>query len=147
MEIKAQSQVQLEVGTNGDGESKVLYCPLCRARGIRSRMHPGKVLIRAPHAVLHPRPWFTLLRRSPLRRLLAARLLQRLIARHQRWFYRVYFAPYRRVEGYVCEAVPSHGLTKETYLKAIIGNADPHDVLQEMEEIRKTYREYLWSGV
>ena len=110
-------------------------------------MHPGKILVREPHAVLRPRPWFGLLRRSPLRWLLRWRAFQRLIDRRQRWFYHVYFAPYRRVEGYVCEAAPSHGLTKETYLKAILGDAAPEAVLQEMEEVRATYREYRWSGM
>ncbi len=149
MEIRIRIDVELKgSGDGGDGEERVLYCPLCRARGERVRMRPGKLLIRSPHVVLQPRPWFALLRRWRwLRWAVELPPVARLVARHERWFYRLYFAPYRRVEGYLCEAVAGHGLTRETYLKALLGRASPAAILSEMEEIQAAHREQRWSGL
>ncbi|HIC95069.1 TPA: hypothetical protein EYP12_00395 [Candidatus Bipolaricaulota bacterium] len=137
--------MRLELGGNGKG--KVLYCPLCARMGQRARMVEGKVLVRSSHAVLRPRLTLSFLKCSPLRSLLRLRPVSRFIKGHERLFYRLYFSPYKQVEGYICTAVASHGLTKETYLKAILGRATSTMVHEEMEEIQEVYREALWTGL
>lgn len=135
----------IEIGGNGGG--KFLYCPLCKKKGQQAKMSEGKVLVRPSSSVLQPRLLLSLLQRSGLRPLLRVRAVQRLIKRHERLFYRLYFTPYRKVDGYVCEAAPSHGLTRETYLRAILGQAAPAKIWDEMEEIQEIYRETLWAGL
>jgi hypothetical protein len=135
----------IEIGGNGGG--KFLYCPLCKEKGQRAKMSEGKVLVRPSSSVLQPRLLLSLLRRSALRRLLGIRVVQRLMKRHERLCYRLYFTPYRKVDGYVCEAAPSHGLTRETYLRAILGQATSAKIWNEMEEIQEIYRETLWAGL
>jgi len=110
-------------------------------------MREGEVLIRSTRPVLQPRLLLELLKRWPFRELLNLRAVQRFIARHERWFYRLYFSPYRKVAGYLCEAVPGHGLTRETYLRAILGEAPPARIAEEMGEIQEVYRETLWAGL
>ncbi len=137
--------VEIEIGGNGGG--KFLYCPLCRKKGLRVKMSEGKVLTRPSSSILQPRLLLSLLQRSPLRRLLRVRAIGRLVKRHERLFYRLYFTPYRQVDGYICEAAPSHGLTRGTYLRAILGQAAPAKIWDEMEEIQEIYRETLWAGL
>ncbi|MGQ9477682.1 MAG: hypothetical protein ACUVRH_04240 [Candidatus Bipolaricaulia bacterium] len=132
--------------SNGGGR-KVLYCPLCGHQGQRVRMREGKVLIRSPSTLLEPKPLLRLLQRSPFGLFLRLRAGRRLLKRHERLFYRLYFSPYKQVSGYICEAVPSHGLTRETYLKALLGQATPLAVWEEMGEIQEVYREALWAGL
>jgi len=138
-------EIELEIGGNGEG--KVLYCPLCRRKGQKVKMREGEVLVRSSRPVLRPRLLLELLQRPPLRVLLNLRVVKRFIEHHERWFYRLYFSPYRKVVGYLCEAVPSHGLTRETYLRAILGEAAPARIAEEMEEIQEVYRETLWAGL
>lgn len=138
--------MEILIDSNGGGK-KVLYCPLCGREGQRVRMREGKVLIRSPSALLQPKPLLRLIQRSPLGFLLRLRAGRRLVKRHERLFYQVYFSPYRQVSGYICEEVPSHGLTRETYLQALLGQAAPMTVWEEMGEIQEVYREALWAGL
>jgi hypothetical protein len=138
-------EIEIEIGGNGGG--RVLYCPLCRQKGLKVRMREGKVLVRSSRSVLRPRPLLRSLQRPPLEMLLRLRAVQRLIERHERLFYRLYFSPYLQVDGYICEEVPSHGLTRETYLRAILGQATSAKIRDEMGEIQGAYRETLWAGL
>jgi hypothetical protein len=138
-------EIELEIGGNGEG--KVLYCPLCRQKGLKVRMRVGKVLVRSSRPVLRPRSLLELLQRPPFKVLLNLRAVQQFIKHHERLFYRLYFSPYKQVEGYLCEAVPSHGLTRETYLRAILGEAAPARIEEEMGEIQQVSRETLWAGL
>lgn len=138
-------EIEIEIGGNGGG--RVLYCPLCRQKGLKVKMREGKVLVRSSSSLLQPRPLLKLLQRRPLRGLLRLQAAGRLVKRHERLFYRLYFSPYKQVDGYVCEEVPSHGLTRETYLRAILGRATSAKIRDEMGEIQGAYREYLWAGL
>lgn len=138
-------EIKVEIGGNGEG--KVLYCPLCRQKGLKIKMREGQVLVHSSRPVLRPRFLLELLQRPPLGVLLNLRAVQQFIKRHERWFYRLYFSPYKKVAGYVCEAVPHHGLTRETYLRAVLGEAAPARIAEEMEEIQEVYRETLWAGI
>lgn len=137
----------MQIVIGGDGGGKVLYCPLCATQGEQARMEEGRVLIRFPSAVAQPKLALSLLQRSPLRAFLRLRGVQRLLKRHERLFYRLYFSPYKRVSGYICSGNPSHGLTRETYLKVLLGQATPAKVRDEMGEIQEVYREALWAGL
>ncbi|MFQ6033705.1 MAG: hypothetical protein ACE5KR_02460 [Candidatus Bipolaricaulia bacterium] len=138
-------RIELEIGGNGEG--KILYCPLCRRKGQKVKMREGEVLVRSSRPVLQPRPLLELLQRPPLRVLLNLRVVKRFMEHHEQLFYRLYFSPYKQVEGYLCEAVPSHGLTRETYLRAVLGEAAPAKIAEEMGEIQEVYRETLWAGL
>jgi hypothetical protein len=138
---------EMEIVIGGDGGGRVLYCPLCARQGQQVRMREGKVLIRSPSAIAQPKLSLSLLQRSPLRALLRLRRVQRFLKRHERFFYSLYFSPYKQVTGYVCTEVQSHGLTRETYLKVLLGQATPATVREEMGEIQEVYRESLWAGL
>jgi hypothetical protein len=137
----------MEILIDSNGGKKVLYCPLCGRQGQKVRMREGKVLIRSPSTLLQPKPLLRLIQRSPLRLFLQLRAGRRLLKRYERLFYHLYFSPYKQVNGYICEAVPSHGLTRETYLKVLLGQATPAMVHDEMGEIQEVYREALWAGL
>lgn len=139
-------EILTDIEGNG-GERKALYCPLCGQQGQRARMREGKVLIRSPSTLLQPKPLLRLIQRSPFGLLLQLRAGRRFLKRHERLFYRLYFSPYKQVKGYICEAVPGHGLTRETYFKALLGQATPAMVQDEMSEIQEVYREALWAGL
>ncbi len=138
--------MEIRIDSNGGGR-KALYCPLCGRQGQKVKMREGKVLIRSPSTLLEPKPLLRLLQRSPFGLFLRLRAGRRLLKRHERLFYRLYFSPYKQVNGYICEAVPSHGLTRETYLKALLGQATPATIREEMGEIQEVYREALWAGL
>ncbi|MCR4403738.1 MAG: hypothetical protein NUW06_00300 [Candidatus Acetothermia bacterium] len=137
----------MEIMIGGDGGGKALYCPLCARQGQQVRMEEGRVLIRSPSAIAQPKLALSLLQRSPLRVFLRLRGVQRFLRRHERFFYHLYFSPYRQVSGYICAGNPSHGLTRETYLKALLGQATPAMIQDEMGEIQEVFRESLWAGL
>lgn len=139
--------MEIEIEIDGNGGGKFLYCPLCRGEGLKAKMREGKVLIRSSRSVLKPRLLLALIERSPFGGLLNRRAVKQLVNGHWRLFYRLYFLPYLKVDGYVCEAAPSHGLTRETYLRAILGEAPRAIIRDEMGKIQEVYREYLWAGL
>lgn len=140
--------MEITIEIEEDGKGKLLYCPLCRQRGKRVPMKKGKVLIRSSRMVLKPRSLLKTVQRSRLKGVLKLRIISKILERYKHFFYRIYFAPYERVDGYVCENVSSHGLTEATYLKVLLGSVSSTVIADEMREIQDVYRERsIWGGL